>query len=131
MQQSEPHATGGRFGIAGFGPRLLAFVIDAVLANLAAIVIDGGYRRDEIGSLSVAGAFLLIELFFVTFASQTPGMRVAGICVLREADSGRAKFRWIAVRTVLLATIIPALFTDSTGRAMHDRAAGTVTIRTR
>jgi hypothetical protein len=35
------------------------------------------------------------------------------------------------VRTVLLATILPALIVDATGRAMHDRAAGTVMIRTR
>jgi uncharacterized RDD family membrane protein YckC len=121
----------GLGSVAGFGPRLLAFVIDAVLANLVAVIIDGGYHRSDRQSLIVALAFLLIELLFVSVIGQTPGMRVVGIGVVSYADRGRAAFRWVAVRTVLLATVLPGLFTDASGRAMHDRAAGTVTIRTR
>jgi uncharacterized RDD family membrane protein YckC len=117
--------------VAGFGPRLLAFLIDGVFANLISIIVFGGYRGDELGSLTIAFAFLMIELAFVTYAGQTPGMRVAGIAVVREGDSGRPKFRWVLVRTALLATIVPALLTDSSGRALHDRAAGTVMVRTR
>jgi hypothetical protein len=37
----------------------------------------------------------------------------------------------VALRTLLLATIVPALVVDASGRAMHDRAAGTVMLRTR
>jgi hypothetical protein len=58
-------------------------------------------------------------------------MRVVGIGVARADGRGRASIGWIALRTLLLAALIPAVITDQTGRAMHDRAAGTVTIRTR
>jgi uncharacterized RDD family membrane protein YckC len=121
----------GLGSVAGFGPRLLAFIVDGVLANLVAVIVDGGYHRGDKQSFVVAAAFLLIELLFVSFVGQTPGMRVVGIGVVRFDTRGRAALRWVAVRTALLATVLPALFTDASGRAMHDRAAGTVTIRTR
>lgn len=121
----------GAGSVAGFGPRLVAFAIDAVFANLMAVIFTGGYQRGERQSLLIALAFLLIELVFVTVAGQTPGMRVAGIGVVRYDGRGRAALRWVALRTLLLATILPAIFTDRSGRAMHDRAAGTVMVRTR
>jgi uncharacterized RDD family membrane protein YckC len=125
-------SSSGIGSVAGFGSRLVAFIIDAALANVVALIIDGGYHRGERQSLVIAVAFLLIELIFVAFVGQTPGMRVAGIGVIRYGgDGGRAPLRWVALRTVLLATVILGLFTDSSGRAMHDRAAGTVMIRTR
>ena len=74
---------------------------------------------------------MLIELLFVSFAGQTPGMRFAGAAVTRFADAGRASFTWVLVRTLLLATVLPALVVDASGRAMHDRAAGTIMVRTR
>jgi uncharacterized RDD family membrane protein YckC len=117
--------------VAGFGQRVLAFLIDGLLADVIAIIVNGGYHRGARQSLSVAVAFLLIELVFVSVAGQTPGMRVVGIAVLRYDTRGRPAVRWVAVRTLLLATVLPALFTDGSGRAMHDRAAGTVTARTR
>jgi uncharacterized RDD family membrane protein YckC len=121
----------GPGSIAGFGPRLLAFIVDGVLADLIGIIVSGGYHRSNQESLAVALAFLLLEFIFVGFVGQTPGMRVVGIGVVRDDGRGRAALRWVAVRTLLLATVLPALFTDSTGRAMHDRAAGTVMLRTR
>jgi uncharacterized RDD family membrane protein YckC len=127
----ETSSSSGIGSVAGFGSRFVAFVIDAALANLIAVIIDGGYHRGERQSLIIALAFLLIELGFVAFAGQTPGMRAVGIGVVREGGRGRAPFRWVALRTLLLATVIPGLFTDSSGRAMHDRAAGTTMIRTR
>jgi uncharacterized RDD family membrane protein YckC len=117
--------------IAGFGPRLIAFIIDGVLADLTAIAVNGGYHVGGRQSLASYVAFLLIELLFVGFAGQTPGMRVAGIGVSRLDRSGRAAFGWVALRTLLLAALIPAIITDGSGRAMHDRAAGTVMIHTR
>jgi uncharacterized RDD family membrane protein YckC len=121
----------GPGSVAGFGSRVLAFIVDSLLADLIGIIVNGGYERSNRESLEVAFAFLLIELVFVSFAGQTPGMRVVGIGVVRYDGRGRAALRWVAVRTVLLATVIPALFTDASGRAMHDRAAGTVMIHTR
>jgi uncharacterized RDD family membrane protein YckC len=121
----------GPGSVAHFGSRLLAFLIDGALADLIAIIVGGGYHTNDRQTLSVLIAFLLIELVFVAAAGQTPGMRVAGIAVLREDRSGRPKLRWVLLRTLLLATVAPALVIDQDGRAMHDRAAGTVMLRVR
>jgi uncharacterized RDD family membrane protein YckC len=111
--------------------RVVAFLIDGLLADVIGIIVNGGYERSDRESLEVALAFLLLELVFITVAGQTPGMRVMGIAVVRYDGRGRADLRWVAVRTLLPATVLPGLFTDSSGRAMHDRAAGTVMLRTR
>jgi uncharacterized RDD family membrane protein YckC len=79
----------------------------------------------------VYGVFLLMELLFVSTGGQTPGMAVVGAGVINYPNRGRPAPQWVALRTVLLAFILPALVVDESGRAMHDRAAGTVMVRTR
>jgi hypothetical protein len=46
-------------------------------------------------------------------------------------DGGRLSLWRIALRTVLVCCVIPALIYDSTGRGLQDRAVGSVVIRTR
>jgi uncharacterized RDD family membrane protein YckC len=121
----------GAGAVAGFGARLLAFLVDSLLANAVAVIADGGFHAGGRHNLTVFAAFLAIEVVFIATVAQTPGMRVAGIAVVRMADHARVPLRWVAVRTVLLAFVLPALIVDASGRAMHDRAAGTVMIRTR
>jgi uncharacterized RDD family membrane protein YckC len=129
---SEPsYPDSGPGAVANFGLRLLAFLIDGVLADVIAIVINGGYHTSDKQNLSGYLAFLLIEVVFVSLAGQTPGMRVAGIAVVKEADRSRPFLGWVLLRTFLLALVAPALVIDTSGRAMHDRAAGTVMLRTR
>jgi uncharacterized RDD family membrane protein YckC len=117
--------------VAGFGVRFLAFLIDGLLADLIGIAVTGGQTRGGAYTLASYIAFLLIELLFVGFVGQTPGMRLGGIGVLRADRQGRPAFKWVALRTLLLAFVIPAVVADKSGLAMHDRAAGTATIRTR
>ena len=50
--------------------------------------------------------------------------RTTGPDVTQDAIAG-------AVRTVLLCLAIPAVVTDSSGRGLHDKLAGTVIVRTR
>jgi uncharacterized RDD family membrane protein YckC len=121
----------GAGSVAGFGSRVLAFLIDGVLADVIAIILNGGFHVGDRQNFSSYLAFLLIEVVFVAFAGQTPGMRVVGIAVVRADGQGRATLKWVLLRTLLLAAIVPALFTDGSGRAMHDRAAGTIMVHTR
>jgi uncharacterized RDD family membrane protein YckC len=126
--ESRPETGPG--SVAGIGTRIQAFIVDSLLS--IAVALLAGFRPGEVGyGLMIFGTFLLIEMLFVAVAGQTPGMRVTGAAVVRARDSGRAKPGWVAVRTLLLATVLPALIVDVTGRAMHDRAAGTVIVRTR
>jgi len=124
------HPESGAGAVAGFGVRLGAFVVDSVIAIVIA-VISTGPPPGSAYNLVVYGAFLAIELIFVSAAGQTPGMRVAGAVVMTAADGSKPRLRWVALRTLLLAAVVPALVTDRSGRAMHDRAAGTVMVRTR
>jgi uncharacterized RDD family membrane protein YckC len=120
----------GPGAVAGVGVRFVAFVIDSLLC--VAIALAAGFRPGDRGyGLTVAVAFLAIELVFLAAAGQTPGMRIAGAAVMTVADGTKPRLRWVAVRTLLLATVLPALVIDGNGRAMHDRAAGTVMVRTR
>jgi uncharacterized RDD family membrane protein YckC len=121
----------GAGSVAGFGLRTLAFLIDGILADVLAVIVNGGFHVGDRQNFSSYLAFLLLEVVFVSFIGQTPGMRVVGIGVVRFSDRGRPTLRWVLLRTLLLAAIVPALFTDGSGRAMHDRAAGTVMVRTR
>jgi uncharacterized RDD family membrane protein YckC len=124
------HPETGAGSVARFGPRLLAFAVDAALSVLIAVLT--GFRPGTNGyGIVVYAAFLAIELLFVTIAAQTPGMRLAGIVVVRARDGGKPQLHWVLLRTVLLAAIVPALLADSTGRALHDRATGLVMLRTR
>jgi uncharacterized RDD family membrane protein YckC len=120
----------GPGAVAGFGVRLGAFVVDSVVAIVIAVIATGPPPGTAY-NVVVYAAFLAIELVFLTLAGQTPGMRLVGAAVMSAADASKPRLRWVAVRTVLLAAVVPALITDATGRAMHDRAAGTVTVRTR
>jgi uncharacterized RDD family membrane protein YckC len=124
-----PPATGAG-APAGFGRRLLAFAIDALLS--VGIAVITGHRPGTGGyGLVVFLAFLVIEFSFVSLAGQTPGMRVAQIVVVRAVDRSRPPVQWVAVRTLLLATVVPALVVDGSGRALHDRASGTSMLRLR
>lgn len=121
----------GPGSVASFGSRIGAFIIDAVIADLVSILVLSGWKAGGEQNLVILGAFLLIELLFVWIAGQTPGMRAMGIAVVRVDTGGRQRFGWVLARTLLLAALVPALLPDSSGRCMHDRAAGTATIRTR
>lgn len=126
--KAEPSADAGR--VAGIGARLGAFVIDSVLSVVCALITGFRPGTDWYG-LAVGLFFLGIELLFVAAVGQTPGMRAVGVAVVRASDHGRPRVGWVAVRTVLLATVLPALVVDTSGRAMHDRAAGTVMLHVR
>lgn len=121
----------GPGSVAGFGPRLGAFLVDSVIANLlVGLVYFVGVRPDPglRGELVLLG-FLLQELVLVAAAGATFGMRLIGLRVARVADGLPPAPLMAALRTALLALLIPALIWDADGRGMHDRASGTVVVR--
>ncbi|CAI7978236.1 RDD domain containing protein [Frankia sp. Hr75.2] len=117
--------------MVGFGPRLVAYAVDAVIANLlvGVLFLVGVSAAGDARGLAVYGAFLLEELLLVAVVGQTIGMRLAGIRVIRVRDGARQSWPWIVVRTLLLALFIPIFIWDRDLRGTHDRAAGTVVVR--
>ena len=71
----------------------------------------------------VLGA-LAVRLFEFTPGQLALGMRVASVDDRLHVGLGRA-----AVRGVMIALVIPALFVDVDGRGMQDRLTGTAMVR--
>lgn len=117
----------GPGSVATFGPRLAAFVVDSIVANLLAGLpaLFGWHYGPGTRNWVVFGMFLLQELVLDTVAGQTIGKRLLGLRLVR-LDGGRPQPWWVLLRTVLLGLLVPALVWDRDRRGMHDRAAGTL-----
>ena len=128
-----PRAGAGSMG--RFGRRLLGVLIDWTICQLIASalfrvplpftgVASGGQ------SAIVLGIFALENLLLVGTLGFTVGHRSVGLQV-RSIDGQAARPLQTAVRTVLLCLFLPAMFWDRDGRGLHDKAAGTLILRTR
>ena len=115
--------------VAGFGRRFGAIAIDWVLSIGISLLI---FRDVAYGSPESSAAILLIfaaEVILLTWLMGCSfGQRVLGITVMRT-DGGRLGLPRIALRTLLICLVIPAIVLDSYGRGLHDRAVGSVAVR--
>jgi len=80
--------------------------------------------------------WFVLGIVTVTLFGFTPGQYFLRMRVVRvdmaQIDAGRpVGFIRAVVRQVLLIFVVPALFADSDGRGMHDRATGTGLARSR
>ena len=132
----------GRGSRAGIGRRLVGVAVDwlASLAVSSALFPDpgavtGGILRGH--PLATTGVFAVSTVVLVSLLGTTIGHRLLGIRVVRLADVTADRpgafpppgLLPALVRTVLLALVIPAVVWDSSGRGLHDAAAGTVIVR--
>ncbi|WP_406830364.1 RDD family protein [Pedococcus sp. KACC 23699] len=124
----------GEGSLGRFGRRLLGVVIDWTACQLIAFAFFSvplpftavATSRD---SLVLLGLFAIENLLLVSTVGSTLGHRVVGLRV-RSTDGRTARPFQTLVRTVLLCLFIPAMFWDKDGRGLHDKAAGTVIVRT-
>lgn len=115
--------------IARFGPRIGAFLIDAVLSGGVALLFFGVPSAGDPPWSTVV--FAVMYVITTALFGQTPGMRVLGLHVVR-LDNGQPLGLWRAVaRTLLLCLLIPALIADRDYRGMHDRAVDAAVLRAR
>jgi uncharacterized RDD family membrane protein YckC len=108
---------------AGFGPRILAIVIDWLPCSVAAQL----FTKNP--AFSALALFAAITVLSIGVAGRTVGHAVAGIRVAL-LDGHRAGFSAAVIRTVLLCLVIPPVVYNTDGRGLHDRAAGTIVLRT-
>jgi uncharacterized RDD family membrane protein YckC len=121
----------GTGSLASTGPRLRAFLVDAVASALVAALFvphHGGF------SGSLPGSWSLIPLAVdyvlgVLVAGRTVGMYLFGLRLIRldrraAVDPGR-----ILIRTLLLFLLVPAVVFDRDGRGLHDRLSETAVVR--
>jgi uncharacterized RDD family membrane protein YckC len=120
----------GPGSIARFGRRITALLIDWFIAyGLAALAISVGLMSAHILSTAVLAVWFVLGVIFVRLFGFTPGqlalgVRVASIDQRIYVGLGRA-----TVRGLLIALVIPALFTDGDLRGYHDRFSNTAVVR--
>lgn len=122
----------GPGSIARLAPRAVALLIDWALCSVIAMGLLG-YRWGGSGAegFKPLAVFAVENLLLVSTLGMTLGHRVMGMQVQRISDGAAPGLLAGAVRTVLLCLAIPAVVTDSSGRGLHDKLAGTVIVRTR
>lgn len=105
-----------------------AFFADAALAEGATSI----ERILLVGSpLATLGIWALQHFILVSTLGTTIGHRILGVKVVHEDGGSPVGPLAGLIRTALLALVLPAIFTDVSGRGYHDRAARTQVITTR
>lgn len=123
----------GTGSIARFGRRLVGVVIDWTACQLiAAALFDVPlpFRGVATGSdtLILLAIFALENLLLLSTTGYTLGHRVVGLRVV-SLDGRTPRPFQVLVRTALLCLFLPAMFWDKDGRSLHDKAAGTLIVR--
>ena len=124
----------GAGSVGRFGRRLVGVLVDWSLCQLIASALfsvplpftEVATGRDSFVLLAV---FAVENLLLVGTLGSTLGHRLAGLRVL-SLRGGPARPLQVLVRTALLCLFLPAMFWDRDARGLHDKAAGTVIVRT-
>jgi uncharacterized RDD family membrane protein YckC len=122
----------GRGALAATGPRLLAFVVDALASGLVAALFvhkSAGSLADRLpGSWSLI-PFVLDYLVGVLVAGRTLGMYLTGLRLVRVSRDVAIEPLRLLGRTLLLCLLVPAVVFDRDGRGMHDRLTDTAVVK--
>ena len=119
----------GPGSLARFGRRLVAVMVDWFLSTMIAAGLMG-YRLGSggLGPFKPLAVFVVMNLLLVGTLGFTIGHRLLGIRVVCVGGASAGPLR-AAVRTILLALVIPAVIWDRDTRGFHDKLARTVPVR--
>lgn len=121
----------GLGSLAGTGRRVGALAVDWFIAlGISSLVVRAGGLGGSIQTWTLL-VWFLIGVVAVSLFGYTPGQFFLRIRVIRIDAPAGVGFVRASVRSVILVFVIPALFTDSDGRGMHDRATGTALAQAR
>jgi uncharacterized RDD family membrane protein YckC len=115
--------------VAGLGRRVAALAVDWLTSIAVTLLV---FRDIEYGSLESSAATLMVfaaEVILLTWLTGASfGQRILGLVVVRT-DGSRLGLGAVALRTLLICLVIPAVVMDSYGRGLQDRAAGSIVLR--
>lgn len=112
--------------VASLVRRAAALIIDWVACLLVAKLVAPALELGEAPFLPLLIFFIEVTLL-TWFVAASFGQRVLGIEVI-GIDGQRLMLWRIALRTLLICLVIPAVIFDSQGRGLHDRTVGSVAI---
>jgi uncharacterized RDD family membrane protein YckC len=125
----------GAGSVASRGARLGALVLDLVIASL----VTSFFVRMDVADPEVMRTFnywailvwFVISVVTVSLFGFTAGMAALGIRVVRLDGASMVGPLRAIPRALLTAILIPAVIWDADNRGMHDKAVGTIVLRTR
>ena len=120
----------GPGSIARFGRRVAALVVDWLICyGLAALAMTFGFF--SLGALSTAVliTWLALGVVSVRLYGFTPGQFALGLKVVSVDNRAHVGLGRALARGLLITLVIPALFTDSDQRGLHDLATKTAVVR--
>jgi uncharacterized RDD family membrane protein YckC len=119
----------GPGSVARFGRRLVAIFVDWFLCDvIAAGFMSYRLGQGGLGPFKPLTVFVLMNVLLVGTLGCTIGHRLLGIRVVRVDGVSPGPFLAV-IRTILLAVAIPAVIWDRDTRGLHDKIAGTITVR--
>lgn len=121
--------TAGAGSLAGVGRRLGQYLVDAVASGLVAGLFTQ-HASTTLQTFVPLGVFAVTTVLGLALGGQTLGMRLLGMRLVTVAGHGQPALVPVVARTLLLCVLIPAVIYDADGRGLHDKAAGTVLLRT-
>ena len=153
--EAPPEEVGPAPGYAygGFGERLLAYIVDVLIAGalvwiliiVAGVLVAGAVATNSPGAgiggglIAVLGILVVSLGYFPWFwarGGQTPGMRLFHLRVVRDRDGGplsggQAFLRLIGywINRLVLYIGFVWIFVDKRKRGWHDLIAGTVVVK--
>jgi uncharacterized RDD family membrane protein YckC len=125
----------GPGSVASWGRRVLALLIDWLVAGLIASVLTGRpmWAGGSNFGLMHSTVFFATSAILAGLAGATIGHRLCGLRVMAvgrgTAYTGQPGLLAGVIRTLLICLVIPAAVFDRDRRGLHDLAAKTVVVR--
>ncbi|TFV60557.1 RDD family protein [Mycobacterium sp. PS03-16] len=120
----------GPGSIARFGRRVAAMLIDWFIGyGLAALAMTFGLISMGVMSTAILALWFVIGVASVRLFGFTPGQLALGLTVVSMDERMHVGLGRAVVRGLLIMLVIPALFTDSDLRGLHDLATKTAVVR--
>jgi uncharacterized RDD family membrane protein YckC len=111
---------------ASLGRRVIALVIDWTMSRLIASLI-GPYLSIQTDFNTLVIFYLEVTLLTILLQASA-GQRIMAVKVVTYPEQLRVSTTKVALRTLLICLVIPAVFTKE-GRSLHDFLTNTQTVR--
>lgn len=127
---TDPAGQAGPRLSAPMGRRLAALLVDWLIAyGLAGLGLAVGLVSAGWLSTAVLAIWFLLGVFAVRLYGFTPGQYALGLRVVSTDQRLHVGVGRAAGRGLLIALVIPALFSDGDGRGLQDRLTATAVVR--
>ena len=112
------------------GRRIGALFVDWLIAyGLAGLAMPFGWISEQTLSTAVLVIWFVLGAVSVRLFGFTPGQFALGLMVISVDNRLHVGFGRAVVRGLLIALVVPPLFTDSDLRGLHDRLTNTAVVR--